>query len=319
MVSNATLHNFDEIQKKDIRVGDIVEIQRAGDVIPQVLRVVERNKEKSESIKIPKVCPSCNVKTEKEKGEAVLRCINSFNCEAQIIAQLVHFVSKKSLDIDGFGEKQVKQLYNLELIANFNDIYFLYKNKEVLINLDGWGELSFKNLINSIDRSKKINLDKFIFSLGIRYVGETISRLLAKEFNNVNSFIKYSTNIDQLELIDGLGPKVINSLFNYFSNTKNILAITQLIKNLDIIDSKKIKSDNFFSNKNLVFTGTLKKLSREEAKHLANDIGAKISSNISKNTDFLIIGENPGSKEKKAKELNIKILDEENWIKKINQ
>ena len=190
--------------------------------------------------------------------------------------------------------------------------------KKKIIALNGWGDLSFKNLIIAINNSKNIDLDKFIFSLGIRYVGETISKILAKEFINVNSFIKNTTNKERLILIDGLGPKAIDSIINYFSLSNNILTIKELLKILNINNFKQPKTNSIFSNKNIVFTGTLNKLSREEAKHLAQELGAKIASNVSKNTDYLIIGEKPGSKEKKAKELNIKIITEKEWIKKVS-
>ena len=319
LVSNATLHNFDEIEKKDIRKNDIVEIQRAGDVIPQVIKVLSQSKDRSKTITTPKVCPSCKGYTLKEKDEAVLRCINFHNCEAQIIGQIVHFVSKKSFNIEGFGEKQVNQLYQLRLIRKISDIFEIYKYKKEIINLDGWGELSFNNLIKAINNSKNITLDKFIYSLGIRYVGETISRILAKEFININNLMINSIVRDRLLSIDGIGPKAIDSMIEYFSNKKNIQIITTLIQLINIKDFENVISNNFFSNKNLVFTGTLRKLSRDEAKHLAQANGAKISSTISKNTDYLIVGEKPGSKAKRANELNIKILSEEEWIEKINQ
>ena len=316
IISNATLHNFDEIKKKDIRVGFSVEIQRAGDVIPQVLRVLKKNT-KSKLILPPQNCPSCKSVTVKDKGEAVLRCINFYKCEAQIIGQLVHFVGKKSLNIDGFGEKQIKQFYNLQMIKRIDDIFSIEKYKNEIVKLEGWGEQSFTNLIKSINQSKNIDLNKFIFSLGIRHVGETISKILAKEFLNVENFILNSNDQERISLIDGLGPKAMNSVLSFFLYKENSKTVSKLIEILKIKDFKQPKNDSFFSNKNLVFTGTLKKLSRDEAKYLAQEMGAKIGSSISKNTDFLIIGSNPGSKEKKAKELSISILTEEEWIKKI--
>ena len=318
LVSNATLHNFDEIQKKDIRIGDIVEIQRAGDVIPQVIKVIKKKTNRSKLIDTPKICPVCKGIAVKESDEAILRCSNTYQCEAQIIGQLVHFVSKKSMNIDGFGEKQVKQFYNLNFIKNFNDIFNIENHKESIINLEGWGNQSYENLIIAINKSKIIDLEKFIFSVGIRFVGETTSRLLAKEFFNINDLIKYSKNTEKLSLIDGLGPKAILSIAKYFSNLNNLSILLKLINILKINNFKKTDSNNFFSNKNLVFTGTLTKLSRDEAKHLAREKGAKIASNVSSTTDFLIIGDKPGSKVKKAKSLNIKILNEDEWIKKIN-
>ena len=317
LVSNATLHNFDEIVKKNIQINDVVEIQRAGDVIPQVIKVLKKSKTQTDKILAPKYCPSCKTKTKKDSGGVVLRCTNFYKCEAQNIGRLVHFISKKSMNIDGFGEKQIIQLYKLKLLKKFEDIFTLSNNKKIITNLEGWGNLSFNNLIKSINKSKKVNLEKFIFSLGIRYVGETVSRLLAKEFINIKSFIENSNNHEYLLSIDGIGPKAIESLINYFSNQENMQNVLRLVNILKINQFQKSNSHSFFSEKNIVFTGTLKKLSREEAKHLAQELGAKISSSISKRTDFLIVGDKPGSKEKKAKELNITILSEEEWINQI--
>ena len=318
IVSNASLHNFDEIKKKDIRINDLVEIQRAGDVIPQVIKVIEKSPIRKKSIVPPNYCPVCNKKTIKEKDEAVLRCINLYKCNAQIIGQLIHFVSKKSLNIDGFGEKQIQQFYKLNFIKNMENIFkkYLYKNK--IINLEGWGKQSFSNLIKSINVSKNVSLEKFIFSLGIRFIGETISKILAKEFININNLIQNSEDYARLENIDGLGPKAINSYINYFSNKSNYKNIINLKNILNISDFKKPTLKNFFSNKNIVFTGSLKELSREEAKHLSTQIGAKISNNVSARTDFVIIGDKPGSKARKANELGVTILTEKKWLEKIN-
>ena len=294
-----------------------MEIQRAGDVIPQILRVSKKAKIRNSIISQPKRCPSCSETTFKDEGESVLRCTNVDFCKSQIIARLVHFVSKKSMNIDGFGEKQVKQFYDLKIVNNITDIFHLHKQKKYISELEGWGELSFNNLIKAIEKSKKINLEKLIFSLGIRFVGEIISRLLAKEFISIDNLIKNSQNKEMLLPIDGLGPKAIESFLKYFSKKENYLNFKNLINVLDVKNFVRPISNNFFSNKSLVFTGTLKKLSREEAKHLAQEIGAKISSSISKTTDYLIVGEKPGSKERKAKELNIKIINESEWINKI--
>jgi len=317
LVSNATLHNFDEIKKKDIRVGDLVQIQRAGDVIPQVIKVIRKNKKRNDLILTPKICPACGGPTAKEENEVILRCIHSDKCDAQILGQLIHFVGKKSINIDGFGEKQIKQFYKLKFIKKIDDIFNINNFKDKIVNLEGWGKQSFDNLSMAIDNSKKISLDKFIFSLGIRYVGETISRLLAKEFVSTKEFIKNSTNKEKLSLIDGLGPKAIKSLIIFFKNKNNFLIVNNLINILNIKNFKKIQSNNFFTNKNLVFTGTLKKMSRDEAKYLAQENGAKIGSSISKSTNFLIIGEKPGSKKIKAEKLKINILTEDEWIEKI--
>ncbi len=319
LINNATLHNFDEIRKKNIGKGDIVEIQRAGDVIPQVTKLVEKSKYSSNKILPPQYCPICKSPTIKEKDEAVLRCSNADNCYAQKLGQIVHFISKKSFNIDGFGEKQAKQFFDLKIINKYEDIFKLEKYKKNILNLEGWGELSFSNLINSIEVSKKITFEKFIYSLGIRYIGEINSEILAKEFKNINKLISAVDKRALLDNIDGLGPKAISSIIDYFSNINNLETVKKLQSILKIsYDNEKTRS-NFFTNKKIVFTGTLLSLSRDEAKYKAKINGAKILSSVSKSTDYLIIGEKAGSKANKAKELGVKIMNEKEFISKINQ
>ena len=317
IISNATLHNFDEIRKKNIQIGDVVEIQRAGDVIPQVLRVLKRSNNNTNTIKPPKNCPVCGAKTFKAKDEAVLRCVNTYDCHAQKISQIIHFVGKKALNIDGFGEKQVKQFFNLELISNTLDIFFLKEKKKFIENLDGWGKLSVNNLIESIEKSKKINLDKFIYALGIRFIGEINAEILAKELKSIENFITASQNTLVLSNIDGLGPKAISSIKDYFSYEKNTLLIRNLSEVLTINKNKTINTKNFFTGKSIVFTGAFNSISREEAKYMAKEIGAKILSSVSKNTDYVIVGQKAGSKAKKADELKIKVFSEKEFLKKI--
>ncbi len=318
IISNASLHNFDEINKKNINILDLVEIERAGDVIPYVTRLVKKNSKINAKIKPPRNCPICKSIVLKEKDEAILRCSNTYGCSSQNIGRIIHFVSKKSLNIDGFGEKQVKQLFNLKFINKVEDIFNLEKFESEIIKLDGWGELSFSNLINSINNSKIISLDKFIYSLGIRFIGEVNAEILANEFKELNKFISCSNNISLLENIDGLGPKAITSIIDFFSKDINIETIKNLKNHLSIKFIENKSYDNFFSNKHLVFTGTLSELSRDEAKYLAKTKGAKILSSISKKTDFLIAGEKAGSKIEKATKLGIKILNEKDFLEKIN-
>ena len=317
IISNATLHNFDEIKKKNIQIGDVVEIQRAGDVIPQVLRVTKKNTNKIKNIDPPKKCPVCGGQTYKEKNEAVLRCSNTYGCYAQKILQIIHFISKKALNIDGFGEKQAKQFYDLNIISNIFDIFLLKRNKNIIENIEGWGNLSFRNLVSSIEKSKIINLDKFIYSLGIRFIGEINAEILAKELKNIDNFISLSDNTSSLANIDGLGPKAVSSIIEYFTHTQNLSLIKKLSKTLDIRDNIVSNSKNFFNNKSIVFTGTLKSISRDEAKHMAKEVGAKILSSVTKNTDYVIAGDKAGSKEKKARELNLNIFSEKDFLRKI--
>ena len=198
------MHNFDEIEKKNINVSDIIEIQRAGDVIPYVTGLVKKINKTNKKILPPQICPVCKSKTIKEIDEAVLRCSNKYGCYSQKIGQIIHFISKKSLNIDGFGEKQAKQFFDLGFINKYEDIFDLQKFKIKIINLEGWGELSFTNLINSIENSKNISLEKFIYSLGIRYIGEINSELLASEFKTVDTLINSLIKNDKLINIDGL-------------------------------------------------------------------------------------------------------------------
>ncbi len=319
VVSNASLHNFDEIYKKNINILDVVEIERAGDVIPYVTKLIKKHNKNTKKISIPKNCPICKSKTIKENDEAVLRCSNKYQCSSQIVGQLIHFISKKSLNIDGFGEKQVKQFFELNFINKYEDIFDLKKYKKKILELDGWGKLSFNNLINSIDKSKNITLEKFIYSLGIRYIGEINSEILANEFKDLNKLVNSIRKIERLSNIDGLGPKAISSLVEFFSNENNLKSVKTLQMILNISNPIELRKNNFFTNKNIVFTGTLASLSRDEAKYIAKSNGAKILSAISKNTDYLIIGDNAGSKAQKANLLGIKIINEKEFLEKINQ
>ena len=239
------------------------------------------------------------------------------NARWKQISQIIHFISKKALNIDGFGEKQAKQFYDLKIINNIADIFLLEKNKNIIENLEGWGSLSVKNLISSIDKSKTIDLDKFIYALGIRFIGEINAEILAKEFKNIDNFVSLSDNTSVLANIDGLGPKAVSSIIEYFSHTQNLSLIKKLSKILDIKNSIVSNSKNFFNNKSIIFTGTLNSISRDEAKHMAKEVGAKILSSVTKNTDYVIVGDKAGSKEKKARELNLKIFSEKDFLKKI--
>ncbi len=318
IVSNASLHNFDEISKKNINILDTIEIERAGDVIPYVTKLIKKNSN-SKKILPPKLCPVCKSKTIRDIGESVLRCSNKYGCYAQKIGRLIHFISKKGLSIDGFGEKQITQFYDLKFINKYEDIFQIENYKEEIVKLEGWGQLSFNNLVNSINNSKEINLERFIYSLGIRYIGEINSEILAKEFKNLEEIILSTKKLDKLNNIDGLGPKVILSLRDFFSNIDNLQSVRKLQNILKINNNYKITKKNYFTGANIVFTGSLSSLSRDEAKYIAKKKGARILSAISKNTDYLIIGEKAGSKLKKAELLGIKIITEKEFLIKINQ
>ena len=334
VVSNATLHNEDEINRKDIRIGDTVYIQRAGDVIPQVLLVdISKRDENAKKFNFPKRCPSCGAKTIKEfnsntkKKDAVTRCPDrKFNCKEILREKLKHFVSKDALNIEGLGKKVVENFWNKKLIKYPYDIFYLDLN--TLKNFDGWGDKSINNLKNSINKSKEISLDRFIFSLGIRHIGEENSKVLAQHFLSVKKFINISKNLnqnkrkylDELQSIDGIGNSQIESLKKFFSNNQNLKIVSKLIDIFNIKNYKYLRKETPISGKLIMFTGGFVNKSRSELKSLAESMGAKIVSSISKRTDFLVTGSQKPiiKKVNDAKNLNIKILTEDDWNKVIN-
>ena len=324
MVSNATLHNEDEINRKDIRIGDTVKIERAGDVIPHVISVDKKLRtSNSEKYIFPNKCPSCGSKTIKEynsitkKIDAVRRCSNEgFGCEKISIEKLKHFVSKDALNIEGLGKKVVEKFWDLKFIKFPHDIFNL--NFKRISDLDGWGPQSAENLKNSIHKSKKLKLDKFIYSLGIRHIGQENAKLISDFLKDYSNFInlKNENKIKELSNIDGIGETQINSLKNFFKNKTNLEVIISLSKILTFEKNIIKKNGGLFSNKILMFTGKLNNLSRAEAKSIVENNGGKIVSNVSKKLDFLIAGEKPTTRKiKLANELNVKILDQTEFEK----
>ncbi len=319
IVSNATLHNFDEITRKDIRINDFVWVKRAGDVIPYVSRVdTEKRKKSNKKFDIPKKC-LCGSKIIKIEDEAVQRCSAEKNeCKYQNLESFKHFVSKKAMNIDGLGEKLIEKFISLNLITSKLDIYKLENHKDKIITLDGFGEKSFLNLIDSINKSKVTNLSRYLFSLGLRYLGENNSELISMYFKNktrFKNFIQSKKLREKLENIDGLGEKAISSFVNYFSDEINIEESFALLDVIEVIENEDSKIS---LNKSILFTGTLQKMSRDRAKELAKKKGYKIASNVSKNLDILVFGEKSGSKLKKAKDLKINILNEKDFLNLIN-
>ena len=328
LVSNVSLHNEDEIFRKDIRIGDTIKIQRAGDVIPQVLGVVKEKRVKDLSVySAPKHCPSCNGITFKPDGEAVRRCLSGINCPAQTVEKLKHFVSKNAFNIDGLGEKLIEMLFKEGIIKDFADIFAIEKYKNRLEKKVGLGKLSVSNLLNSIESKKKITFDKLIYALGIRQVGETNSKLLALHYNSFENFRiemtkardKTSNSFYELVSIDQIGESIAEDLVLYFNTNSNLIIFDKLLNYINIVNIKKTSAISPYTDKIIVLTGTLNSMSREEAKQTLHSLGAKVSSSVSKNTDFLIIGDQPGSKAKKAKELNIPIVSEEEWVRIIQK
>ena len=319
MVSNATLHNEDEIIRKDIRIGDTVKIERAGDVIPHVISVDKKLRSpESKKYIFPDKCPSCGSKTIKEynsitkKVDAVRRCSNDgFGCEKISIEKLKHFVSKDALNIEGLGKKVIEKFWDLKFIKLPNDIFNL--NFEIISKLEGWGYQSAQNLKNSINKSKKLKLDKFIYSLGIRHIGQENAKLISEFLGNYSNFVKLKEqkNIEDLSNIDGIGETQITSLKNFFKNNLNLQVISSLSKVLIIEKNNIKKKGGVFSNKTLMFTGKLDNISRAEAKSIVENNGGKIVSNVSKKLDYLITGEKPTlRKVKMANDLKVKILNQ---------
>ena len=327
LVSNATLHNEDEIDRKDIREGDIVTVERAGDVIPHVVSVDKKKRSKdSKKFIFPKICPSCGSTTVKEfnkttkKIDAVRRCKNdSFDCEKIAIEKIKHFVSKDAFNIDGFGKKIVESFWQLKLIKNPSDIFKLDYKK--ISNLDGWGTLSAANLRYSIDLKKKIPLDKFIYSLGIRHIGQENAKLISKNLKNSDNFFNLSNKNDFEDLlnIDGIGDTQINSLKNFFSNKNSLIILEELKKILEIIPEKQKSLSGSLSDLTFMFTGKLEGISRAEAKSLIENNSGKIISNVSSKLDFLVIGKKPTlRKVSEAKNLKIKVITQSELIEMIN-
>ncbi len=332
VVSNATLHNEDEINRKDIRIGDTICIQRAGDVIPQVLYVEKEKRNKNtKKFNFPDRCPSCGSKTIKEfnystkKKDAVTRCPDlKFDCKEILREKLKHFVSKDALNIDGFGKKIVQNFWDLNMIKYPADIFNL--NFKKISNLDGWGDLSASNLEKAIKKSQKISLEKLIFAIGIRHIGQENAKTLAKYFINIKKFEelfdkeKRRKILNYLLELDGIGETQVKSLETFFSNFSNLKNVSSLIKELNITDFKISKSGIFYG-KTIMFTGGLSKMSRAEAKALVEKEGGKILGTTSKKLDYLVVGDSkPTSKKiEKAKQLNIKILDENSWYGLLNR
>ena len=330
VVSNATLHNEDEINRKDVRVGDTIILQRAGDVIPQVVSVdVNKRKKNSKKYIFPDKC-LCGSKIQKEfnlstkKEDAVRRCTKGYDCSYIAIERLKHIVSKEAFNIDGLGKKVIDQFWKLKLIKNPSDIFELDFNK--IIKLEGWGDLSVKNLKSAIEKAKNISLNRFIYSIGIRHIGQENAKILASFFKSINQFSKMleQTNkdelLDNLKDLDGIGETQIISLKNFFSNNKNVEIVKNLITKLNIQNFKEINIKGKLSNINVMFTGGFEKISRSEAKTLIENLGGKVLGTVSKKLNILVVGNSKPTKKKidKAKELKIKIYSENEWYKFLN-
>lgn len=328
VVSNATLHNADEITRLGVKHGDRVEIQRAGDVIPQVLRVVEPSH--SPEFVFPSQCPICaapvaaDVDEKTGKQDVVRRCTNGLLCPAQGVQALVHFVSRQVFDIDGLGEKQIEAFFEKGLIKEPADIFTLRaRNDEIKLETwDGFGETSAAKLFDAIDARREIPFDRVLYSLGIRHVGRTNSRLIAQHFiawqkfwDAVPSLQDVTSEAYQSLLsIDGMGQAALGSLAGFFGRESNLQIVTNLVAELSIQDAEAPTTDSPVAGKTVVFTGKLERFSRDEAKARAQSIGAKVSGSVSKKTDYLVAGPGAGSKLKKAEDAGVKVLTEDEWL-----
>ena len=312
MVSRATLHNEDYIKEKDIKIGDYVYIQKAGEIIPEVYEVDKNARTGGErEFEMPHNCPVCGEKTVRFENEASWKCTN-ISCKAQLQRKIIHFVSKGAMDIDGFGEKIVIQLFEEGLIKDISDIYTL--KADVLKNLERMGEKSANNLINAIENSKNVSLDKFIFALGIRFIGANAGKVLAKNFDNIGQLMESS--VDRLTSIDEIGEKMAMSIVEFFEIQSNRELVEKLLAlGVNPISKSNSSQKNIFLNLKVVATGTLEKFKRDDIQKIVEENGGKLSSSVSKKTNFVIAGEAAGSKLDKANQLGVKVISEDDFEK----
>ena len=329
VVSRATLHNEDELDRKDIRAGDTVVIQRAGDVIPQVVEVLlDRRPDDSAKFVFPDACPVCGAPTSRPEGEVVRRCSGDLVCSAQVVERLKHFISRDALDIDGFGAKNVEQFYSFGWVKTPADIFTLGEREAEIAQLEGWGPASAAKLRNAIEARRTIPLDRLMFGLGIRQIGIDTARVLARTYETAETlFAQFdllvafdeAANAEMLA-IDGIGPSVVSEARRFFTNPDNRAAVDALLEQVTIeaVQAPTIDADSVLAGKTVVFTGTLTQMSRAEAKARAEALGAKVSGSVSKKTDLVVIGLDAGSKAKKAAELNLETMDEDQWVAFLN-
>ena len=322
VVSNATLHNEDYIVEKDIQIGDYVRIQRAGDVIPQVIEVNLEKRQNTKAFNFPETCPICNSQAIRPEGEAVRRCSGELSCPAQASERLKHFVSRDAFDIDGLGNTLVQELFDDGLVTSPADIFVLTQKKDQLISREGWGETSAQNLIDGINARRDIDLDRVIYGLGIRQIGRATAKLLARHYGSMDRLmamaseaaIKDSQAWLDLISIDQIGDSVAHDLISFLNDQGNRQAIHNLLEEINPIPPEAVAEDSPVSGRTVVFTGTLTQMGRAEAKAKAESLGAKVAGSVSKKTDYVIVGADAGSKARKAEELGVKILSETEWL-----
>jgi DNA ligase (NAD+) len=338
VVSNATLHNEDEIARKDIRVGDTVILQRAGDVIPQILGFVpEKRPVGAKPYKFPTLCPACGshaVREERDSGklDAVRRCTGGLICPAQRVERLKHFASRNAFDIEGLGDKIIQEFYDDGLIQSPPDIFTLEardrRASKKLEDREGWGESSVRNLFDAIDAHRTILLDRFIFALGIRHVGETTARVLARAYESAEEFRDSMVTAAKgeetpawrkLTSVEGVGDVVAEAVVDFFGEPHNVEVFNELLKQVKVEPLPAINAASPVAGKTVVFTGSLEKMTREEAKAMAESLGAKVSGSVSKKTSLLVAGPGAGSKLKDAQKFGVEVIDEDEWFKRVGK
>jgi DNA ligase (NAD+) len=306
VVSRATLHNEDEIEKKDIRIGDTVLIQRAGDVIPEVVKVILTKRTGEEQVfKMPENCPACGSQVIRMEGEAAIRCVNT-GCSAQVKERIKHFASKGAFDMDGLGAKLVDQLVEKDLLSSYADIFEL--KTETIAGLERMGDKSAGNLMEAIETSKIVSFARFLYALGIRHVGEHVAAILSSRFQTLEEVIKAGQS--DLEIVEGIGPIVAESIVRFFRQDQNIKIVRQLLASGVHIRYEKENAGGFLEGKVFVLTGTLEQMTRGQAKENIESLGGRVSASVSRNTDYLVVGKSPGSKVDRAKALGVRIIHE---------
>lgn len=337
VVSNATLHNEDEIARKDLRIDDTVTVQRAGDVIPQIVAVIlEKRPRGAKPFEFPKVCPICKSHAEREerdtgKADVVRRCTGGLICPAQRVERLKHFASRNAFDIEGLGDKIIEEFYHDRLIQSPSDIFKLADRDKIepkkLKDREGWGEASVKKLFDAVDQRRSIALDRFIFALGIRHVGETTARVLARAYGSAEHFrdqMIASSHHDEeawneLNALDGIGEVVAEAITQFFGEGHNIEVVNELLKHVTPAPLAAVAASSPVSGKTVVFTGALEMMTREEAKSMAERLGAKVAGSVSKKTDLLVAGPGAGSKLKEAEKHGVEVIDEAEWFRRVGE
>jgi DNA ligase (NAD+) len=334
VVQNATLHNEDEIARKDVRIGDTVIVQRAGDVIPQLVGVVEEKRPKSaKRFSFPTVCPACGSRAVREvnpvtgKTDAVRRCTGGLICPAQQVERLKHFVSRNAFDIEGLGEKHIQASYDDGMIQSPPDIFMLAardrRSTTKLEAREGWGKTSAEKLFAAIEARRAVRLDRFIYALGIRHVGEITARLLARSYGNIEAFRaallaaaadRQGEAYAELDNIEGIGPAVAETIVDFFTEPHNVKVVDELLEHVKPVPLEAIDHASPISGKTVVFTGTFERMTRPEAKARAERLGAKVAGSVSKHTDYVVAGPGAGSKLKEAERLGLKVLSEDEWL-----